>query len=232
MRDEESAAPPRVHVIDDDESFRNSMLRMLAANHFPAAGYRCAGEFLLANVLDDPGCMLLDISMPGPSGVELLKALRSRHWAPPVVLLTGYDDVLTSVDAMKSGAVDYILKPADADRILHAVRKALQIDEQRRAARRAIEELRSRFAQLSEAERTIFFGIANSKLNKQLAVQLGFCERTIKARRARMMLKLQIRSLPDLVRASRILETCEPAFSTARALDASADVGREPTQSA
>lgn len=200
---------PVVHVVDDDDSFRASVIRLLHANCVAAIGYRCAGEFLLANPLEDPGCILLDITMPGPSGMELLRALRSRRIALPIVLLTGYDDVSTSVDAMKAGAIDYIVKPAPGERILQAVEKALARSASMRAAEREMSDLRKRFDELNPLERKILSGIMNSRLNKQLAADLGSCERTIKARRARIRSKLQIRSLPDLVRASRLLEEYE-----------------------
>ncbi len=197
---------PIVHVVDDDDSFRASVIRLLQANRIAAIGYRCAGEFLLANPLDDPGCVLLDITMPGPSGMDLLKALRSRRVALPIVLLTGCDDVGTSVDAIKAGAIDYIVKPAPAERVLQAVTKALERDSKARCAEREVADLRRRFDELNPLEKKILSGIMNNRLNKQLAADLGSCERTIKARRARIRSKLQIRSLPDLVRASRLLE--------------------------
>jgi FixJ family two-component response regulator len=195
-----------VRVVDDDDSFRTSMTRLLRAAGLNAMGYRCAGEFLMADAVDLPGCILLDIAMPGPSGVDLLKALVSRKSAPPIIFVTGRDDVLTSVDVMKSGAVDYIVKPAGAERVLTSVRRAIEIDAQQRATRRELSELRTRFEQLTDVERAVFFGIVRNKLNKQLAAELGACERTIKAQRARMMEKLQISSLPELVRAARLLE--------------------------
>jgi FixJ family two-component response regulator len=197
---------PIVHVVDDDDSFRTSVIRLLQAHGIAATGYRCAGEFLLADPLDDPGCVLLDITMPGPSGMDLLRALRSRRVTLPIVLLTAYDDVGTSVDAMKAGAIDYLVKPAPTERVLQAVTKALQYDASTRQAERELSDLRKRFDELNPLERKILTGIMNNRLNKQLAADLGSCERTIKARRARIRSKLQIRSLPDLVRASRLLE--------------------------
>ncbi len=203
---ESTGAPATVHVVDDDDSFRTSIIRMLNTYGIEAIGYRCAGEFLLADRLDNPGCILLDIRMPGPSGMDLLKALRARRVALPIVLLTGFDDVGTSVDAMKAGAIDYLVKPASAERVLQAVTKALQLNASARQAERELRDLRTRFDELNTLERRILTGIMNNKLNKQLAADLGSCERTIKAGRARIRSKLHIRSLPDLVRASRLLE--------------------------
>ncbi|MFL6547617.1 MAG: response regulator transcription factor [Povalibacter sp.] len=211
MHKHEGTSPiPVVHVVEDDDSFRNSLIRMLTAHGIAAVGYRCAGEFLLADVLDTPGCILLDVSMPGPSGLDLLRALSNKRTTPPpIIFLTGHDDVSTTVDAMKWGALDYLVKPADVGRLLQSVQKAIDLDAHRRAERRELIELRQRFDQLTPLERRILAGIMNNRLNKQLAAEFGACERTIKAQRARIRRKLQIRSLPDLVRASRLLERYE-----------------------
>jgi two-component system, LuxR family, response regulator FixJ len=196
-----------VHVVDDDESFRTSMMRVLASAGFRPLGYGCAGEFLLAQADETGGCILLDIAMPGPSGIDLLKALVSRELSPPVIFVTGRDDVYTSVDVMKSGAFDYLVKPVGAERIVPVVRRALQVDAQRRTDRSELDALRRRFDTLTRSERAIFHGIMHNRLNKQLAADLGACERTIKAQRARMMRKLQLTTLPELVCAARLLET-------------------------
>jgi FixJ family two-component response regulator len=198
-----------VHVVDDDESFRTSMMRVLTTAGFRPIGYGCAGEFLLAQADETGGCILLDIAMPGPSGIDLLKALVGRELAPPVIFVTGRDDVYTSVDVMKSGAFDYLVKPIGAERIVPVVRRALQVDAQRRTDRSKLDALRRRFDTLTRSERAIFHGIMHNRLNKQLAADLGACERTIKAQRARMMRKLQLTTLPELVRAARLLETGE-----------------------
>lgn len=207
MQDEESFHEiPRIHVVDDDESFRNSVVRFLRLNGFESKGYACVGEFLLADALDHPGCILLDIAMPGPSGIDMLKALRARRSGPPIVFVTGRNDIGTSVDVMKSGAIDYIVKPASAERILAGVRKALERDARDRAAQDEVLKLHSRFDQLTAVERSIFRGIAANRLNKQLAGEIGACERTIKAQRASIRRKLKIRSVPEFIRAAKLLE--------------------------
>lgn len=206
MPTDEVAGVPTVHVIDDDDSFRTSMIRLLNVSGLAAMGFACAGEFLLAHHGEVSGCILLDISMPGPSGIDLLKALVARGSAPPVVFVTGRDDVFTSVDVMKAGAFDYIVKPVVAEHVLHVVRRALDLDAKRVAARLEFGELRARFESLTSAERTIFFGVVSNRLNKQIAADLGTCERTIKAQRARMMAKLQVATVPELVRAAKLLE--------------------------
>lgn len=206
--------PPAVHVVDDDVSFRTSMMRVLSVAGLRPIGYGCAGEFLLAQPGETTGCMLLDIAMPGPSGIDLLRALVGRELAPPIIFVTGRDDVYTSVDVMKSGAFDYLVKPVGAERVLPVVRRALQVDAQRRMERWELSELRGRFDTLTRVERAIFHGIMHNRLNKQLAADLGACERTIKAQRARMMRKLQLSTLPDLVRAARLLETARDSIRT------------------
>jgi FixJ family two-component response regulator len=201
-----SSTPASVQVIDDDDSFRRSMTRMLDAAGFVAVGYRCAAEFLMGYSRTGNACILLDISMPGPSGIDLLKALMARDGAPPVIFVTGRDDVITTIDVMKWGAFSYLLKPIGAETLLPAVRAALRADEQRCALRNDLNQLRARFATLGDVERAIFNGVVNNRLNKQLAAELGVCERTIKAQRARMFEKLEIQTVPELVRMARMLQ--------------------------
>lgn len=171
--------------------------------------------------------MLLDITMPGPSGLDLLKALVGRDFTMPVIFVTGRDDVFTSVDAMKSGAFDYLVKPVGAERLLDTVHRALELDSQRRAVRRELQQLRRRYGLLTDRERAIFRGIMNDKLNKQLAVELGECERTVKAQRARMMKKLELSTLPELVRAARLLDANGEREAQERVLSSSARSARE-----
>lgn len=195
-----------VHVIDDDDSFRNSLVRMLLATGLPASGYRGAGEFLIAHGAAISGCILLDISMPGPSGLELMKALAARDCAPAVIFVTALDDLSTTVDMMKLGAIDYLIKPVPFEMTVGAVLRALDVDARRRTAHRELQELRSRFETLTPAERAIFHGIVYNRLNKQLAADLGASERTIKVRRARLFRKLRVSNIPNLVRMAKLLE--------------------------
>lgn len=204
---------PVVHVIDDDDSFRRSMLRILHASGYAAVGYGCAGEFLLALHGEAAGCILLDISMPGPSGIDLLHGLMQRGSTPPVLFVTARDDVMTSVDAMKQGAFDYIVKPASAERVLAVVARALQVDARRTAAQRELRASYSRFALLTDTERAIFAGVLSHRLNKQMAGDLGTCERTVKAMRARMMAKLRADTVPELVRVAALLESAGVSFA-------------------
>lgn len=203
--------PSRVHVVDDDDGFRTGLTRVLNASGLRAVGYRCAGEFLLSDAAATPGCVVLDVSMPGPSGVELLDALATRESAPPVIFVTGCADVSISVHAMKSGAVDFLTKPVNAGILINAVRNAIQLDTERRAAQHERQQLRERYTTLSARERSVFVGVVHGALNKQLAVELDTCERTIKTHRARMMEKLHAASLADLVKAAKLLGLAHPA---------------------
>jgi FixJ family two-component response regulator len=195
-----------VNVIDDDDGFRNSMIRMLLAAGYPTSGYRCAGEFLIAHNEPSCGCILLDVSMPGPSGVELMRALAARDYSPAVIFITALDDLSTTVDVMKWGALDYLVKPVSGELVIRAVARALEIDARRRAKRQELQELRTRFETLTPIERAVFRGVVHNRLNKQLAADIGASERTIKVQRARIFQKLQVRSVPALVRMAKLLE--------------------------
>ena len=124
-----------IHVVDDDESLRKALLRLLDAAGFEARGYESTGDFLLNPLPDRPGCLLLDIRMPGPSGLDLQEALQSRGIALPIVFLTGHADVASGVRAMKAGAVDFLMKPVERDTLLEALQRALERDALQRSAR-------------------------------------------------------------------------------------------------
>lgn len=191
---------PIVHVVDDDDSVRNAVMRLLQTAGYQARGYGSAAEFLLARPDPDvPGCILLDVRMPGPSGLELQEGLVRFEVRMPVVFLTGHGDVPMSVHAMKAGAVDFLTKPVRLEALLTAVQAALASDAQNRAARMRARTLRERFELLTPREREVFAGVVAGKLNKQIAAELGTAERTVKAQRAQVMQKMRAASVPDLV---------------------------------
>lgn len=208
-----SAPDHLVHVIDDDDSFRTGLIRVLNASGYMTIGYRCAGEFLLSGATASPGCLILDVSMPGPSGIELLDALAARGSVPAVVFVTGCTEIPVSVHAMKSGAVDFLTKPVGTEELLRSVRLAIEIDARRRAARQEANDLRSRYEALNDRERAVFLLVVQGSINKQIARELDACERTIKTHRARMMEKLGVNSLADLIRVARALgpDEAQPA---------------------
>ncbi|HVF17311.1 MAG TPA: response regulator [Steroidobacteraceae bacterium] len=199
----------RVCIVDDDDGYRLSIHRLLQACGFRPESYRCAGEYLLAEHRDVPSCILLDMCMPGPTGLELFSALAARGTAPPVIFVTASNDVTATVHAMKSGAVGFLTKPVERERLVETVHHAVALDVSRRAARDEVEQLRDRYLRLSECERIVFAGVISGKLNKQLAVTLGICERSIKSYRARVLQKLGVSSIADLVRTAKRLDLPE-----------------------
>lgn len=196
---------PTVNVVDDDPYFRESITRLLGVAGLHAVGFGSVEEFLRQASEDSPGCMLLDIAMPGLSGIDLLNTMSRRELSPPIIFVTGRDDIDTTVNVMKRGAFDYIVKPVGAERLLPVVEKALRFDAERRLAHNKLEELRQRFDRLSAAQQLIFWGVANYRLNKQLAADLDVCERTIKLQRAQMMATLSLRNVPELAAAAALL---------------------------
>ena len=189
-----------IHVVDDDDSLRGALQRLLTAAGYRVRAYASAGDFLLQPPADAPGCLLLDLRMPGPSGLDLQEALVRHGVALPVIFLTGHGDLGTGVRAMKAGAVDFLTKPVERDTLLAAIARALEIDAQRRAAREAASELDRRFAQLTPREREVFELVVAGRLNKQIADQLGIAERTVKAQRAQVMAKLGAANAAELGR--------------------------------
>jgi FixJ family two-component response regulator len=201
------ATSPLVHVIDDDESVRESLGRLLGAAGYEVRQYDSAGKFLLSGPGDRPGCLLLDIRMPGPSGLDLQRALLQRGDSLPVIFLTGFGDIAMSVLAIKRGAVDFLTKPFEREALLTAVGSALERDAMRRQRDRDRAELMHDFTTLTARERQVFVLVAQGRLNKQIASSLNTCERTVKAHRAHVMEKLHVRSVAELVHVAVKLET-------------------------
>jgi FixJ family two-component response regulator len=200
------SATPLIHVVDDDASMRAALLRLLGAAGFEAHDYASTGEFLLQPVPDRPGCLLLDMRLPGPSGLELQASLRQQNITLPIVFLTGHATVEASVRAMKAGAVDFLTKPVQRDILLDAVQRALAQDTERRALREEARRLRERFASLTPRQREVFDRIVAGKLNKQIADELDIAERTVKREREQVMVKLDAHSAADLGRLAELLQ--------------------------
>ncbi|WP_284316795.1 response regulator transcription factor [Labrys miyagiensis] len=198
---------PMVHIVDDDEAFRTSLLRLLRGHDFDVKTYASTGDFLLHRPSDRYGCILLDIRLPGPSGIELHAVLREQGVYLPVIFITGHAEVDTCVAAMKAGAVDYLEKPIEPEAILNAIGRALDRDGRERALRGARDALQSTFSSLSQRERQIFDLIIAGRLNKQIADDLGIAERTVKAQRASLMEKLGVKSAAGLGRFAEKIYT-------------------------
>jgi FixJ family two-component response regulator len=193
-----ASARPLIHVVDDDESLRTALLRLLDAAGFDARGYASTGDFLLDPPEDRPGCVVLDLRLPGPTGLDLQAALQRQNIALPVIFLTGHADVASSVRAMKAGAVDFLEKPVQRDTLLDALQRALARDGVQRAARDSAQHLHARFAALTPREHEVFERVVAGKLNKQIADELGISERTVKTQRAQLMEKLGVDSAAEL----------------------------------
>ena len=200
-----SSAFPIIHVVDDDQPFRTAVTRLLRAAKYEVRGYASATEFLNSDPCAVPGCILLDLRMPGDSGFDLQQSLARMEERLPIIFLTGHGDIPASVRAMKAGAVDFLTKPVRRETLLRAVQSALSLDAKARAARAALRELQNLYETLTPREREVFAHVVGGKLNKQIAFDLGTRERTIKAHRASIMDKLRVQSVADLVRLAEEL---------------------------
>jgi FixJ family two-component response regulator len=191
--------PPVIHILDDEESLRVSLARLLEQAGYAVRSHASAGDFLLAEPDDGPACLLLDLALPGgPSGLDLQEALRRRGRTIPIVFMSAYGDVPHTVRAIKGGATDFLVKPIDAQTLLAAIESALAVVAPP-AAGHAPHAGRPAPA-LTERERVVLRGIAAGRLNKQLAADLQLSERTIKSCRAEVMRKLGARSFAELMR--------------------------------
>jgi len=194
-----SAPPPIIHVVDDDDSFRRAVSRLLEAAGFTVAAHASAAEFLLARPAEEPGCVLLDVEMPGLGGLDLQAALAKQGMPLPIVFVTAHGDIPMAVQAVKTGAVDFLTKPVKQEALLQAVRAALARDVEQRGARERSLSYQADFDSLTPREREVFERVTAGKLNKQIAAELGTTERTIKAHRANIMEKMRVVSLAELV---------------------------------
>lgn len=193
-----------IHVVDDDEAMRDSMAFLLRAENFQVQTYADAADFLNALPQIKVGCVVTDVRMPGMSGIELLQRLRELKVSLPVIVVSGHGDVPLAVEAMKTGALDFIEKPFDDDVFLRAVRLALSaqaVDSQRQAQKATIN---SRLESLSNREREVLEGLVAGHPNKTIAYDLGISPRTVEIYRANVMEKMQARSLSDLVRMALV----------------------------
>jgi FixJ family two-component response regulator len=200
------SAIAEILVVEDDEALRTALTRLLQAAGYDVRGYASTGDFLLDPPADRHGCVLIDVHLPGPSGLELQAALRRQAIQLPVIVMTGHPDVQASVRAMKAGAVDFLTKPIDKEALFEAVRQALARDAARRRSADDAAALRARFASLSNVERQVFDGIVVGRLNKQIADDLSMAERTVKLHRSRLMAKLGVDSAAELGRLAERLQ--------------------------
>ncbi len=189
---------PLIHVVDDDDGQRNALVRLLGAAGYDARGHASVGDFLLYELPDRPCCLVLDLRMPGKSGLDLQAVLNERERPLPVVFLSGNADVTSSVRAMKAGAIDFLTKPVDSAVLLKAIETALAREATQRQAEDEALRVGALLASLSTRERAVLDLIVAGSLNKQIAGSLGIAERTVKLHRANLMSKLNVKSPAQL----------------------------------
>jgi FixJ family two-component response regulator len=192
-------------VVDDDPSVLRALARLIRAAGLEARAFSTPAAFLQAHDPATPGCLVLDLALPGLNGLELQQALALSDCARPIVFITGRGDVPTSVRAMKGGAVDFLTKPVNDRDLLAAVHHAIELDREAREAQAEMRALKQRLASLTPREREVLAQVVAGRLNKQIAADLGTVEKTIKVHRARIMGKMAVRSVADLVRIAERL---------------------------
>jgi RNA polymerase sigma factor (sigma-70 family) len=191
---------PTVFIVDDDPSIRFAMQALMDSVNLPHEIFASADEFLEKVTDQRPGCLVLDIRMPGLGGLELQQELLGRGNTVPIIFITGHGDVPMAVEAMQKGAVDFIQKPFRDQDLLDRIREALTTDKERREEQQKHAEVAERLARLTNREREVFDLVVTGKPNKVIAYELGVSQRTVEIHRARVMEKMQARSLADLVK--------------------------------
>lgn len=196
---------PVAYVVEDDESFRRALSRMLETSGIAVSLYSSAEEFLTTDHDPGLGCLILDVKLPGLSGLELQEQLRARDNTLPIIFLTGHGDLSMCVTAVKSGADNFLSKPVRVEELVTAVQKAFESNAAMRKDREELLVLRARYERLTDREREVMMMVVAGHLNKESAKLLGITERTIKAHRAQVMSKMEVDSVPDLVRIAQRL---------------------------
>jgi FixJ family two-component response regulator len=195
-----------VCIVDDDTEFRDSVARLLRSVSINIREFASVPEFLSAPSSDGPTCLVLDVRMPGRSGLELQRDLAAAGRQLPIIFITAHGDIPMSVQAMKGGAIEFLTKPFRDQDLLEAVESGLARDRARRENERALEALRQRFDSLSTREREVMIRVTAGRLNKQIAADIGIAESTVKVHRTHLMRKMKARSLPELSRMADMLK--------------------------
>lgn len=191
---------PTVFIVDDEQDVLKGLSRLFRSARMKVETFDSPRIFLDHHAKFGPGCLVLDLAMPDLNGIELQRELTERDCLLPIIFLTGRGDIPSSVRAMKGGAVDFLTKPVDDNDLLDAVRRAIDLDLETRRAQDEIADVGERLATLTPREREVMIHVVAGRLNKQIAADLGTVEKTIKVHRARVMTKMKVGSLAELVR--------------------------------
>jgi FixJ family two-component response regulator len=202
---ESSGDAPVVFVVDDDVSVRESLELLILSAGWQPESFASAEDFLQRSGADRPSCLILDVRLPSLNGLDLQKRLIDRADVP-IIFITGYGDVPTTVEAMKAGAIEFVTKPFDDEVLLTAIRQALERSRTALTHEAQLRSLRERYLSLTPREREIMALVVSGRLNKQIAAELGISEITVKAHRGRVMRKIQVESLAELVRFAAALD--------------------------
>ena len=200
-----SPSSPFVVIVDDDPAVRDSLDSLFRSVGFTTCLFGSPTELLLELLPDGPGCIILDVRLPGISGLDFQSQLIQRGVELPIVFMTWHGDIPMTVRAMKAGAVDFLAKPFRAQEMLDAVMAAIQRDQQRRSASAALDSLRDAYRTLTSREREVMMHVSSGLMNKQVAGALGLSEITVKIHRGNVMRKMNVRTLADLVRIAEAL---------------------------
>lgn len=195
-----SAARPLIVIVDDDQEVRLALQELLLSVDLDSIGFGTTQELLRADLPDRPGCLILDVRMPGTSGLDLQQHLIRDGHTRPIIFLTGHGDIAMTVQAMKAGAVDFLTKPVRDQALLDAVGAAIEKDIAQTVAVRRVRQASERYATLTSRERQVLREVARGRLNKQIAFDLGLSEITIKLHRSNGCRKMQVRSVTELIR--------------------------------